>query len=85
MDCKRGASRSNPSCYNLVLKILLSKPANVRIGRYTLWNSSSLTRLLRVAAHDFDLLRCNGTAIVKLEIDILDEKSPDIVAEAVGI
>ena len=48
-------------------------------------SSSSLSRLLRVAAHDFDLLCCNGIATVQLEIDILDEESPDIVAEAVGI
>ena len=48
-------------------------------------HGSNLTRLFRVAAHDFDLLCCNGTATVQLEIDILDEKSPDIVAEAVGI
>lgn len=44
-----------------------------------------LTRLLGVAAHDLDLIRCDIILIVQLEVDILDEERPDFVAEAVGI
>ena len=44
-----------------------------------------LPRLLRIAAHDLDLLSRDIVLIVKLKIDIFDEKGPDFVAEAVGI
>ena len=44
-----------------------------------------IPRLLRVAAHNLDLLRRDIVLVVELEVDILDEERPDFVAEAVGI
>ena len=44
-----------------------------------------LPRLLRIAAHNLDLLRLDITLIIELEIDILDQESPDLVAEPVCI
>ena len=44
-----------------------------------------LPRLLRIAAHDLDLLRRDIVLIVELEVDVFDEERPDLVAEAVGI
>lgn len=44
-----------------------------------------LSRLLRIAAHDLDLLGLDITLIIELEVDILNKKSPDFVAEAVRI
>ena len=44
-----------------------------------------LPRLLRITAHDLDLLRRDIVLVVELEIDIFDEERPDFVAEAVGI
>ena len=44
-----------------------------------------LPRLLRIAAHNLDLLRRDIILIVELEIDVLDKKRPDFVAETVGI
>lgn len=44
-----------------------------------------LPRLLRIAAHNLDLLGCDIVLIIELEVDILDEERPDFVAEAVGI
>ena len=44
-----------------------------------------LPRLLRIAAHNLNLVRRDVVLIIKLEIDILDEKRPDFVAKAVGI
>lgn len=44
-----------------------------------------LPRLLRIAAHDLDLLSRDIVLIVQLEIDIFDKEGPDFVAEAVGI
>ena len=46
---------------------------------------SCLTRLLVCAAHNLDLARLDGGLIVELEVDILDGKGPDVVAEAVGV
>lgn len=46
----------------------------------------SLTWALGVAADDLDLVRDHGrSAILHLERDVLDEESPHLVAEAVGI
>lgn len=44
-----------------------------------------LPRLFRIAAHNLNLLRRDVVLIVQLEIDILDEERPDLVAKAVGI
>ena len=45
-----------------------------------------ISRTLAVAAHDLDLVRLNRRArVLHLEGDVLDQKSPDLVAEAVGI
>ena len=41
--------------------------------------------LLRIAAHNLDLVRRDIVLVVELEVDILDEERPDFVAEAVGI
>ena len=48
-------------------------------------HSLLLPRLLRIAAHNLDLLRRHIVLVVELEVDILDEERPDFVAEAVGI
>lgn len=44
-----------------------------------------LPRLLRIAAHNLNLLRRNVILIIELEIDVLDEERPDLVAEPVGV
>ena len=44
-----------------------------------------LPRLLRIAAHNLDLVRRDIVLIIKLEVHILDKKRPDFVAKAVGI
>lgn len=44
-----------------------------------------LTGSLCVAADNFDLVSLNGVLIVKLEVDVLDQKSPDFVAEPISI
>ena len=52
-------------------------------------DSGALARLLRVAAHDLDLVGRDGLrrrpALVHLERHVLDEESPHLVAETVGI
>jgi len=47
--------------------------------------SLHLTRTLRVAAHDLDLVRRDGVRIIEFEGDVLDNERPDLVAETVGI
>lgn len=52
------------------------------------FRSSLLGRSARtvvVTADDLDLLGSERLRIFKLEVDVLDEESPDFVAEAVGI
>lgn len=45
-----------------------------------------LARSLAIAAHDFDLVGMDRLArVLHLEGNILDQKSPDLVAEAVRI
>lgn len=44
-----------------------------------------LSRLLRITAHNLDLLRRHGILIIQLKVDVLDQKRPDFVAEAVGV
>ena len=44
-----------------------------------------LARLLRIAAHNLNLLRRDVVLVVQLEVDVLDEERPDFVAEAVRI
>lgn len=41
--------------------------------------------LLAAAANDLDLVCVNRAGVVQLELNVLDEESPDIVAETVGI
>lgn len=41
--------------------------------------------LLRIAAHNLDLIGLNIVLVVELEINILDQKSPNIIAEAICI
>lgn len=46
----------------------------------------TLARTLRVAADDLDLVRVDDVAaVVELELYVLDEEGPDLVAETVGI
>ena len=40
---------------------------------------------LRIAAHNFDLLRLNVVLIVKLKVDVLNEERPDFITESVRI
>lgn len=42
-------------------------------------------RPLCVAAHDLDSVRVNLLVVIQLEVDVFDNKRPNIVAEAVGI
>ena len=44
-----------------------------------------LPRLLRITAHNLDLLRCNGILVIQLKVDVFNQKRPYFVAEAVGI
>jgi hypothetical protein len=47
--------------------------------------SRSLARLLGIAADNLDLVGLDDlSTIVELELDVLDEESPDFVAESVG-
>ncbi len=46
---------------------------------------SGLSRPLRVAADNLDLLGLDRVLVVKFEVDILDQERPDFVAEAVGV
>lgn len=48
-------------------------------------SSPGFVGFLASTAHDFDPIRSEGTTAVKFEIDVFNEKSPDVVAEAVGI
>lgn len=70
-------------------------PTTARVGliifssinwlRPAIWTILLLSRLLRITAHDFDLLRLDIVLVVELEVDILDEKRPDFVAESIRI
>lgn len=44
-----------------------------------------LSRPLAVAAHNLHLVRMDGRLVVELEVYVLDQKSPDLVAEAVCV
>lgn len=44
-----------------------------------------LTWPLGVAADNFDFIRLDRTRVVQLEVDVLDQKSPNLVAETVRI
>jgi len=44
-----------------------------------------LSRLLRIAAHDLDLVRLNSILIVELKVNVFDQERPDFIAKAVGI
>ena len=43
------------------------------------------SRFLCIAAHNFDLLCLHIGLIIQLEVDILDEESPDFIAEAICV
>ena len=45
----------------------------------------SLTRTLRVTGNDLDAVGMYLMGVVQLEVDILDNKGPYVVAKAVGI
>lgn len=45
----------------------------------------SLAWALRITADDLDSVGVNLIRIVELEVDILDDERPDIIAKAVGI
>lgn len=44
-----------------------------------------LPRLLRITAHNLNLLRRHSILIIQLKVDIFNQKRPYFVAEAVGI
>lgn len=44
-----------------------------------------LPRLLRITAHNLDLLRRHSVLIIQLKVDVLDQKCPYFIAEAVGV
>lgn len=46
---------------------------------------SRLSGPLAVAAHNLDLVRADGLLVIQLKIDILDEESPDFVAESICV
>lgn len=45
----------------------------------------SLAGALRVTADDLDPVCMDLVCVVELEVDVFDDESPDIVAEAVGV
>jgi hypothetical protein len=45
----------------------------------------SLCLLLALAGHNLDSLGLDVVCVVQLELDVLDNEGPDLVAEAVGI
>lgn len=47
--------------------------------------SLCLARSLAVAAHDLHAVRVYGGLVVELELDVLDQECPDLVAESVRI
>ena len=53
--------------------------------RYSHRPNLGLSRSLRIAAHDFDLLSMDRVLVVKLEVDVFNQKSPYFIAEPVGI
>lgn len=44
-----------------------------------------LRLFLTLTRHNLDPLRINLVLIIKLELDIFDEKGPDFVTESVGV
>ena len=44
-----------------------------------------LSRPFGIAAHYLHLLRLDRGLIIELEVDVFDQKRPDLVTEAVGI
>jgi hypothetical protein len=44
-----------------------------------------LFALLVVATNDLDLISMNHGLVIKLEIDVFDNKGPDVVTEAVRV
>ena len=46
---------------------------------------SDFTRLLCIAAHNLDLISRELRDTLRLELDVLDQKSPHIVTKAVGL
>ena len=44
-----------------------------------------LSRLLRITAHNLDLLRRHGILVIQLKVDVLNQERPYFVAEAVGV
>jgi hypothetical protein len=44
-----------------------------------------ITRTLRVAANDLDLLRLDGVRVVQFESGVLDDERPHFVAEPVRV
>ena len=47
--------------------------------------SLRITRFLCVAAHDLDFVRLNSSLIIQLEVHVLDQKSPHVVAEPISV
>ena len=45
----------------------------------------NLTGAFCVAADDLDTVRMDLLVVIQLEVDVLDDKGPDVVAEAVGV
>lgn len=49
-------------------------------------NLLPLAWALRIAAHNLDLVGDDRlSAVLHLELDVLDQESPDLVAESVGV
>ena len=44
-----------------------------------------LPRLLRITTHDLDLVRRHGILVIQFKVDVLDQKRPYFIAEAVGV
>ena len=72
---------SSISCIALSGRLLSPNACEIR----SLQPSLGITGLLRITAHNLNLVRRDIALVVKLEGDILDKKGPDIVAEAVRI
>ena len=56
-----------------------------KVQSATSFDQTSLSWLLRAAAHDLHLIGSNGGLIIEAEGDIANEERPHLVTEAIGI
>lgn len=81
MHIRSFSSHLIPSIYGLRTTSCCHSRPITNVLACSLW----ITWLLRIAAHDFDFLGLHVVLVVKLEVDVFDEESPDVIAETIGI